>query len=75
MSRTVRAVQLTEHGRPLSVEQVELPEPGVGEVLVELTYAGVNPVDTYTAAGRVAADGPLPRVLGGEASLMAGPGR
>jgi NADPH2:quinone reductase len=68
MSRTVRAVQLQDHSRLPGVEQVELAEPGEGEVLVELTYAGINPVDSYNAQGKVAADGPLPRVLGGEAS-------
>jgi NADPH2:quinone reductase len=66
MTRSVRAVQLQDHSRPLSVEQVELPDPGEGEVLVELAFAGVNPVDGYAAEGRVAADAPLPRVLGGE---------
>jgi NADPH2:quinone reductase len=68
MSRTVRAVQVVDHQRPPQVGEVELDDPDDGEVLVELAYAGVNPVDTYTAAGRVAPDGPLPRVLGGEAS-------
>jgi NADPH2:quinone reductase len=53
---------------PLRVEEVPLPPPGTGEVRVELAFAGVNPVDAYMAAGRVAADGPLPRTLGGEAS-------
>jgi NADPH2:quinone reductase len=61
-------VQLRDHGTPPAVEQVELPEPDEGEVLVELAYAGVNPVDSYNAQGKVAANGPLPRVLGGEAS-------
>jgi NADPH2:quinone reductase len=61
-------MQLTEHGQPLTAEQIDLPDPGEGEVLVEMTYAGVNPVDNYTAQGRVAPDGPLPRVLGGEGS-------
>lgn len=37
-------------------------------MLVELAYGGVNPVDRYNALGRVAADGPLPRTLGSEAS-------
>jgi NADPH2:quinone reductase len=62
------AARLHEHGRPLQIESVELSEPGDGEVLVELEFAGVNPVDRYTAEGRVAPDGPLPRTLGGEAS-------
>lgn len=63
-----RAVRLRRHGDPLQVEQVELPEPGPDEVVVEIAYAGVNPVDRYVALGRVAPDGPLPRTLGGEAS-------
>lgn len=62
------AARLHEHGQPLQIESVELPEPGDGEVLVELEFAGVNPVDRYTAEGRVAPDGPLPRTLGGEAA-------
>lgn len=68
MSTTTTAARLHEHGAPLRVEEVALAEPRDGEVLVELAYAGVNPVDRYTAAGQVAADGPLPRTLGGEAS-------
>lgn len=35
---------------------------------VELEFGGVNPVDTYVAAGRVNPDGLLPRTLGGEAA-------
>ena len=64
----VTAARLHGHGMPLHVEEVPLAPPAVGEVQVELAYAGVNPVDGYMAAGRVAADGPLPRTLGGEAS-------
>jgi NADPH2:quinone reductase len=68
MGRTVEAARLHEHGRPLQVESVDLPDPGDDEVLVELEFAGVNPVDRYTAEGRVAPDAPLPRTLGGEAA-------
>ncbi len=63
-----RAARLVEHGQPLSVEQVELASPADDEALVELRYAGVNPVDGYAVEGKVAADGPLPRTLGGEAA-------
>jgi NADPH:quinone reductase len=69
---TVRAARLHEHGKPLVVESVELPEPGADELLVELEFGGVNPIDTYIAAGRVAPDMPLPRTLGGEAAGSAG---
>src|SRR5438046_2304311 len=64
----VAAARLIEHGKPLAVEQIELPTPSDDEVLVELAYAGVNPVDRYNALGSVAADGPVPRTLGAEAS-------
>lgn len=62
----VRAARLAEHGKPLEIREVELPEPGEDETLVEIAYAGINPVDMYNAMGRVAPDGPLPRTLGGE---------
>jgi len=62
------AARLLQHGKPLSVEQVELPRPADDEVLVELRFASVNPVDRYTAEGKVAPNGPLPRTLGQEAA-------
>jgi NADPH:quinone reductase len=60
------AARLVRHGDPLEVVDVVLPEPAPDEVLVDLAFAGVNPVDRYGAEGRVAADGPLPRTLGTE---------
>jgi NADPH:quinone reductase len=59
---------MTQPGSPLSVDDLELPDPGPDEVRVELAFGGVNPVDRYTAEGRVAPDGPLPRTLGAEAA-------
>src|SRR5438552_10418873 len=64
----VRAGRLHKHGEPLTIETVELPQPREGEVLVDLAFAGVNPIDRYTAEGSVAPDGPLPRTLGFEAA-------
>ena len=41
-----------------------------------MAFAGVNPVDRYTAEGRVAPDGPVPRTIGMEgAGRRAGDGR
>jgi len=62
----VTAARLTEHGQPLSVEQIDLPEPGPQEVIMDVAFAGVNPVDMYAAQGQVAADAPVPRTLGTE---------
>ncbi|HZQ76154.1 MAG TPA: zinc-binding alcohol dehydrogenase family protein [Acidimicrobiia bacterium] len=71
-----RAARLPAHGKPLVVEEVDLPSPGDDEVVVEMAFAGVNPVDRYTAEGRVAPDAPLPRTLGMEgAGTVAGDGR
>jgi NADPH:quinone reductase-like Zn-dependent oxidoreductase len=49
----MRAVRLSEHGGTdvLTVEDVARPSPAPGEVLVEVTAAGVNPVDTYFRDG------------------------
>jgi NADPH2:quinone reductase len=64
--RTITAARLHEHGKPLVIESVALPEPGPDEVLVTLELAGVNPIDRYIAEGRVPTGGSLPRTLGGE---------
>jgi NADPH:quinone reductase len=63
-----RAARLLEHGKDLSVEDVDLATPGRDEVVVDMAYGGVNPVDRYGALGRVAADAALPRTLGSEGS-------
>jgi len=62
----VRAARLIEHGAPLQVQAVPLAEPGDRDVVVEMVYAGVNPVDRYGATGTVAVGAPVPRTLGVE---------
>ena len=64
----VTAARLVQHGKPLQIEEVDIAEPGDQEALLEVAYAGVNPVDMYAAQGRVAPDAPVPRTLGGEAA-------
>jgi NADPH2:quinone reductase len=62
----VTAARLVEHGKPLEIQEVELPEPGDGDVILDVAFSGVNPVDMYAAEGRVAAEAPIPRTLGTE---------
>ena len=69
MTHTVNAARLVEHGKAIEVQPVELPEPSDDERVVELDYAGLNPVDRYAIEGKVATDGPLPRTIGSEATL------
>jgi NADPH:quinone reductase-like Zn-dependent oxidoreductase len=49
----MRAVTFEEHGGPdvLQVTEVDRPDPGGHELLVEVRAAGVNPVDTYFRDG------------------------
>jgi S-(hydroxymethyl)glutathione dehydrogenase / alcohol dehydrogenase len=61
----MRAAVLEEFGQPLSVQEVELAEPRVGEVLVRLEACGVCHTDLYTASG-ADPSGYAPAVLGHE---------
>ena len=45
----VTAARLLEHGQPLRIEEADLAESGEREVIVDVAYAGVNPVDMYAA--------------------------
>jgi NADPH:quinone reductase len=64
----VRAVQIEEFGGPevLQVAELPKPEPGEGEVLVEVARAGLNFGDTHQRENSYLAKFELPLVLGGE---------
>jgi S-(hydroxymethyl)glutathione dehydrogenase / alcohol dehydrogenase len=61
----MRAAVLEEFGKPLVVQDVDLAEPGAGEVLVRLAACGVCHTDLYTASG-ADPSGYSPTVLGHE---------
>jgi S-(hydroxymethyl)glutathione dehydrogenase/alcohol dehydrogenase len=61
----IRAAVLQEFAQPLVLEEVELAEPGPGEVLVRLAACGICHTDLYTASG-VDPSGYAPTVLGHE---------
>ena len=61
----IRAAVLEEFGAPLQVQEVDLAEPGPGEVLVRLEACGVCHTDLYTASG-ADPSGYAPAVLGHE---------
>lgn len=59
----MRAIAIREWGGPemLTPIEIERPEPGLGEILVRVHAAGVNPVDWKTrATGELIAWGPTP---------------
>jgi NADPH2:quinone reductase len=69
--KAARAYPITEHTTDLRVEHVEEPAPGPGEVLVQVTAAGLTRRD-HTIARRPA----RPRILGNEGAglVVADPG-
>lgn len=56
----MRAMQITELGRPLEMRQVARPEPGRGEALVRVHACGLNFADTLMVTGRYQVRPPLP---------------
>ena len=69
----MRAIQIERHGGPevLELRDVPPPEPGPGELLVDVTAIGVNYRDVYERAIPGYA-GPLPRVIGVEGAGTVG---
>ncbi|MBC6436949.1 MAG: NAD(P)H-quinone oxidoreductase [Rhodobacteraceae bacterium] len=53
---TMRAVEITRPGGPevLRIAERPVPQPGAGQILIAIDYAGVNRPDTLQRAGRYA---------------------
>jgi alcohol dehydrogenase, propanol-preferring len=51
MARTMRAAVVRQFGQPLAIEEVPLPTPGRGEVLVKIVATGVCHTDLHAADG------------------------
>jgi len=68
----MKAVQVVRFGAPdvLQIAEIARPEPGAGEVLVRLDFAGVNFIDVYMRSGHYARSHtyqtPLPMTIGME---------
>ncbi|MVZ99856.1 NDMA-dependent alcohol dehydrogenase [Actinomadura sp. LD22] len=54
-----KAAVLWEPGKPWSVEEVDVAEPGPGEVLVKMTYAGLCHSDDHNVTGDFPGVAPL----------------
>ncbi len=52
----MKAIHVTRYGGPevLALVETAVPEPGEGEALVRLDYAGINFIDVYTRKGEYA---------------------
>jgi S-(hydroxymethyl)mycothiol dehydrogenase len=66
MPHSVRAVVARAKGEPVSLETIEVPDPGPGEVLVTVLACGVCHTDLHYREGAINDD--FPFLLGHEAS-------
>jgi len=73
----MRAVQIEEFGGPdvLQVAEVPKPEPGEGEVLIEVSRAGMNFADTHQRENTYLARYETPLILGAEVAGTTPDGR
>jgi NADPH:quinone reductase len=73
----MRAAQIEEFGGPevLQVVDVPKPEPGQGEVLIEVSHAGMNFADTHQRENSYLARYEVPLILGGEVAGTTEDGR
>jgi alcohol dehydrogenase, propanol-preferring len=51
MAKTMKAAVVREFGKPLTIEEVPVPTPGAGEVLVKIMATGVCHTDLHAADG------------------------
>lgn len=78
MTKTMRAIIQNELGGPevLHPATVDRPEPGIGQVLIRVRAAGVNPADAMNRQSGIFS-GPTPFILGWDVSGLVeatGPG-
>jgi propanol-preferring alcohol dehydrogenase len=66
MNKTMKAAVVRAFGQPLSVEEIPVPAPGPGEVLVKIMTSGVCHTDLHAAEGDWPVKPQLPFVPGHE---------
>ena len=68
--RTMKAWRVKTFGGTdaMTLEDVPLPQPGPGEILVKVAAAGVGPWDGWIRSGNSALPQPLPLTLGSDLS-------
>ncbi len=52
----MKAIRIEQYGGPevLQLQDIPVPEPGAGEVLVRMAHAGINLMDVRTRKGAFA---------------------
>ena len=62
----MKAARIHEHGGPevLSIDEIDVPEPGPGQALVRVLGASLNHLDLWVRRGMPGVKIPFPRILG-----------
>ncbi len=68
MTRYMKGAVVHEFRKPLSIEQIPIPEPGEGQILVKVVASGVCHTDIHAADGDWPVKPKLPLVPGHEAA-------
>ena len=70
VSVRTKACRVHAFGSPSNIvlEEVDLPQPGIGEILVRVKAAGVGPWDGWIRSGKSVLPQPLPLTLGSDLS-------
>lgn len=77
MKRTMKAAVVRKFGEPLALEEVPVPVPGAGQVLVSIVASGVCHTDLHAASGDWPVKPTLPFIPGHEGAgyvAAVGPG-
>ena len=56
MQKTMKAAVVRAFGKPLAIEEIPVPEPGPGEVLVKVIACGVCHTDLHACRRRLAGE-------------------
>ncbi len=64
--KTCKAAVLVEYGKPLEIQEVEIPEVGPGAILVKVLLAGICGTDVHQQRGELTIKSPLPNLQGHE---------
>lgn len=65
-TKIMRAARLVEYKKPFSIDEVPMPEPGPGQVVVKISGAGFCHSDLHVIEGEVPTGITLPAILGHE---------
>lgn len=66
LPKTMRAARIHEYGKPLTIDEVPVPRPGHGQVLVRVEGAGFCHSDLHIMSGELKVLPQMPHILGHE---------